>query len=103
MMEIYMHIGIAVWWSMAVVILGTFRDSEGAADVIAAAIFWPIFAIMGLPVLLWRIPFKTVRTIRADLRNRRILREFESWVDENHPDKSKGAAHPIDKNEGADS
>lgn len=56
-------------------------------DRIAAAVFWPLLAVLEIPAMLWRIPFKTAKAIRADLRNRNLLRKFNAWLAEQDADQ----------------
>jgi Ca2+/Na+ antiporter len=72
-----------VWWSFAVVVFASLTgNQEGSmTQRITGAAFWPVIVVLYLPVLLWRIPFKTAKTIRTDLRNRKLLREFNEWLE----------------------
>ena len=82
-MEIYVHIAIAVWWSFASVVFVGLRavDDESALRSLTMAVFWPIFIWPGLAILLWRIPFRTVEQMRADIRARGQWKEYLKWVD----------------------
>ena len=84
MVELYIHIGIAVWWSFAVVIfvVTTATSDSLNYEVLGIAVLWPIAAIFGFLVVLWRIPFKTVRTMKQDIRNKGQWRDFQHWLDE---------------------
>ncbi|MEX5513571.1 hypothetical protein [Pseudophaeobacter sp. 1A09344] len=80
----FMAIGVAlIWWSFAVVVFASLTgNQEGSmTQRITGAAFWPAIVVLYLPVLLWRIPFKTAKTIRTDLRNRKLLREFNEWLE----------------------
>jgi len=59
---------------------GEIQDSKTLAGFLAVIVFWPVAAVLTAVVLLWRIPFKSARQIRADFRNRRIAREFEEYL-----------------------
>lgn len=80
----YQIIGaIVVWWTVAVVVFSNAFDTENdILYVITLAVFWPAFAVMGMTIVLWRIPFKSTKAIKVDLYNRKLMREFERWLDE---------------------
>ena len=84
MTDILVMASIAAWWGVAVVIfailLGEIGDVISASEVVAVAVFWPGFAVMGLIVVLWRVPFKTTRAIRIDLKNRGLMNEFDEFM-----------------------
>jgi hypothetical protein len=82
MSEALIHAGVAVYWSFAVVVFVALRETTETRELLAAATFWPIVSVVGIVVLLWRIPFKTAKAIRVDLRNRKLIKEFEQWLDE---------------------
>jgi len=75
-------IGLAVvWWSVTVVIFCAlcFDADTALRERVAAAVFWPLVALLALPAMLWRIPFKTVRQMKADIRNRGEWNDFQQW------------------------
>ncbi|PIE13816.1 MAG: hypothetical protein CSA70_03625 [Rhodobacterales bacterium] len=85
----FVHGMIAIWWSIAVLILCANEDQfQLKRDLVGTAVFWPIVAVLALFVILWRIPFKSARTIRNDLRNRNLLRAFNEWVAHQELDES---------------
>lgn len=79
-----------VWWSFAVVVFASLTgNQEGSiTQRITGAAFWPVIVVLYLPVLLWRIPFKTAKTIRTDLRNRKLLCEFNEWLERRDQEES---------------
>jgi hypothetical protein len=60
-----------------------------AWEVVAYSGLWPVAAISATPIIVWRTKVRTAKEIRADLRNRKLLREFEEWLKER--DKKEGA------------
>ncbi|MDE4176373.1 hypothetical protein PXK01_19630 [Phaeobacter sp. PT47_59] len=85
----FLAIGAAlIWWTLAVVIFVTLADQRDShiQEVIAVAAMWPIFTAVWVPVLLWRIPFRTAKAIRTDLRNRKLLGEFNEWLERRDQD-----------------
>ena len=83
-MEVLIFISPVFWFFGFVIIMTALYDSENLHPcdfgVIAVAVFWPIVAVVGLFVILWDIPFSSAKKIRADLRNRGLLEEFNQWV-----------------------
>ena len=81
---------LLIWWSVAApltgFIMGRFDvDEYGVIAfmmVIAATILWPVSVVIGAVIIIYRIPMATARTIRIDLRNRGLLREFDAWLRE---------------------
>ena len=74
---------VAVWWTIAVALFGIIAGSQDISDDagewVAFSIFWPITATLYLFVILWRIQFKSAKAIRHDLKNRKLIREFDEW------------------------
>jgi uncharacterized integral membrane protein len=50
------------------------------AVAMALAVFWPATVVAGAVILVYSNSVKSVQQIRNDLRNRKILREFEEWL-----------------------
>lgn len=75
---------VVVWWTFAVTVFAflTYERDGEKGERIAMAVFWPLFVVLALPVMLWRIPFRTAKAIRVDLRNRKLLRKFDAWLKE---------------------
>jgi len=86
--EIILTVVAVVWWSMTVVIFaGLCADaSTTLRDRITAAVLWPFFIVIALPVMIWRVPFKTVRQMKADIRNRGEWNDFQQWRKERNKD-----------------
>ena len=84
MNEIYVLAALGVWWGIAVVILalmiGEIGDVFSASEVLSVSVFWPLFTIFGLVIVLWRIPFKSAKTIRVSLKNRGLMNEFDEFM-----------------------
>ena len=83
--ELFIHVGVAFYWSFAVVVyLGMRLDRDYAYDlakVIGTSVFWPLFAVFGVVVVLWRIPFKTVRQMRQEIRAKGQWKDYLEWVE----------------------
>ena len=84
MNEIYVLAALGVWWGIAVVILALMireiGDVFSASEVLSVSVFWPLFTIFGLVIVLWRIPFKSAKTIRVSLKNRGLMNEFDEFM-----------------------
>ena len=82
--EIYVLAALGVWWGIAVVILALMireiGDVFSASKVLSVSVFWPLFTIFGLVIVLWRIPFKSSKTIRVSLKNRGLMNEFDEFM-----------------------
>jgi hypothetical protein len=50
------------------------------AAAMTLAVFWPATVVAGAVILVYSNSVKSVQQIRNDLRNRKILREFEEWL-----------------------
>jgi hypothetical protein len=73
------------YWSVAVAILAL--SASGATEyplieTVSVAVAWPIFIMVYVPYLIWRSLFKAAASIRIDLDNRNLLREFDAWLTE---------------------
>lgn len=79
-------LGVAIWWTFAVVSITAWAQMlrEGSprdfAKVCMLSVFWPLTVIFASIIAVYRIPVASAKTLRADLRNRKLLREFERWV-----------------------
>ena len=82
--EIYVLAALGVWWGIAVVILALMireiGDVFSASEVLSVSVFWPLFTIFGLVIVMWRIPFKSSKTIRVSLKNRGLMNEFDEFM-----------------------
>lgn len=91
-------LAIAVWWTFAVIVWVMImhdcgRDIKDQLIAIGLAVFWPVVAIGIVPVLVYQSIVASTSRIRADLDNRGILREFETWLAE----RDKGKIVPKDE------
>ena len=81
-------LALAIWWSLVVVIFAlgiqdVGRDPMDKLIVMCVALCWPIIVPFGLLAVAYHACVGSVAQIKADLKNRRILAEFEEW----HRDK----------------
>lgn len=85
-MEIYVIAGGIAYWTFAVacaaILASTSNNMKDVVTIIGVSAIWPVLAVGALILGLYRLPFKTAETIRTDLHNRRLMREFYSWLDE---------------------
>jgi hypothetical protein len=71
-----------LYWTFAVAVLQVLRDEpkEQFWFGIGVAIMWPIL----IPVIAVALPYRAVvrsaKTIRSDLRNRKLLAEFDEFL-----------------------
>lgn len=78
-----------LYWTFSVVALAflTQVESEHLWLTVAVAILWPMLIPVGLIAVPYRMIVQSSSAIRTDLRNRKLLREFDEFL------KSKGAAN----------
>lgn len=57
------------------------RD-EKTIVIIAFAGAWPIIAILCIPWFIYKSIVKSAKTIRIDLNNRKLLKEFDEWMED---------------------
>jgi hypothetical protein len=84
-MNVYILLAAAIWWTFAVVVWVQLindcgRDIKDRAVVIGLAVFWPAVAIGVIPALIYLAYMASATQIRTDLRNRKLLGEFEDWL-----------------------
>ena len=84
-MNVFILLAAAIWWTLAVVlwvqlISDSGRDTKDRAVAIGLAVFWPAVAIGVIPALIYLAYVASADKIRTDLRNRRLLGEFEDWL-----------------------
>jgi hypothetical protein len=84
-MNVYILLAAAIWWTFAVVLWVELindcgRDIKDRAVVIGLAVFWPAVAIGVIPALIYQSCVASTAKLRADLRNRKLLGEFEDWL-----------------------
>jgi uncharacterized membrane protein len=80
-------VAVAVWWTFAVIVWITImqdcgRDIKDWMLAIGLAVFWPVAAVAIVPVLVYQSVVAGTARIRADLKNRGVLKEFETWLRE---------------------
>jgi hypothetical protein len=80
-----MLIILAAWWTIAVVMLSwAFTKVEptplDTGIIICMSVFWPVTAVALVPYVAYQMLVASTTRIRADLKNRGILREFEQWL-----------------------
>lgn len=80
-------IGVAVWWTFAVIAFVVFVtvleetwSITSCATILAMAVFWPITVLLMVPVSIYNASVASAKRIRTDLRNRKVLNEFEEWL-----------------------
>jgi hypothetical protein len=92
-MDMLIYLGLA-WWTFAVVgimIVATQSDIDDYYTLglaVAMCVFWPLTAVLFLPAMLYQGAVASAARIRADLFNRKLLREFESWLANKDNEKS---------------
>ena len=86
-MEIYIVVGAVLYWTFAVVVVAkglsaydTF-DVRFVAGIIAASVFWPITAIVAGVIVTYSCLVASTKQIKQDLHNRKVLGEFERWLE----------------------
>lgn len=82
-MNLYYLAAFMTWWMVAMTMTAHIDRYDNLKDRLGqlfVAIFWPVVLPMLVPMFLWRIVFVSARTIRQDLRNRKLMREFEEWI-----------------------
>jgi hypothetical protein len=78
-------VAVGVWWTFAVIAWVIImhdggRDTKDQMLAIGLAVFWPAVALGVVPVLIYAACVKTTGRIRADIKNRGIMQEFEQWL-----------------------
>lgn len=80
-------IGVAVWWTFAVIAFVVFvtvlEDTwsiSACATILLMSVLWPITVLLMIPVSLYNMSIASAKRIRTDLRNRKVLNEFEEWL-----------------------
>ena len=82
-----------VWWTFAVALVALITSNSNSADLkdvaitIGLSVFWPVTATLALPAIIYQAVVASTRRIRIDLRNRGVLREFETWLREHDAGK----------------
>jgi len=78
---------VMVYWTFAVlviVLISNSYDLKGKDFTLSLtmAVFWPLTVLIGIPMLIYSASVASTKRLRADLKNRRILRAFEKWLAE---------------------
>ena len=77
-----------VWWTFAVALVALISthfditDRKDVALTIGLSVFWPVTATLALPAIVYQAAVASTSRICIDLRNRGVLREFETWLRE---------------------
>jgi hypothetical protein len=84
-MNAFILLAAAIWWTFAVVvwvqlIYDSDRDAKDKALCLGLAVFWPAVAIGVIPALIYQSCVASTARLKADLRNRKLLSEFEDWI-----------------------
>ena len=84
-MNVFILLAAAIWWTFAVVIWvqlihDSGRDTKDRLLIVGIAVFWPAIAIGVVPALIYASCVASTDKLRADLRNRKLLGEFEDWL-----------------------
>jgi len=84
-MNVFILLAAVIWWTFAVVIWvqliqDSCRDTKDRLLCVGLAVFWPAVAIGVVPALIYQSYVASTARIRADLRNRKLLGEFEDWL-----------------------
>lgn len=83
---IYAIIAAAFYWTFMVatiaVLANQVSSARDAAWVTGIAAIWPLFALVAMVALPYGALVASTKRIRTDLHNRRLLREFETWIRE---------------------
>ena len=74
-------IAAVTWWTFAVAALAIILNSERLTMMgVAMAIFWPLVIPIGAVVIPYRAFVHSTRTIKTDIRNRKLMHEFEQFL-----------------------
>lgn len=75
-----------LWWTFSVVVfvwIVNDQSHEGFIDwakTITLATMWPLFAPFAVVALVYHGLVASTKQIRNDLRNRKLLDQFEQWL-----------------------
>jgi len=80
----YFIASVLIWWMFAIPILGVLLADKSASTIesVALAVFWPLLLAPVAVVLTYGMFVKAPGKIRADIRNRGLIREFECFLEE---------------------
>jgi cell division protein FtsX len=82
MSETQIIVFAVLYWTFAVAVLALLREADPKqlwASVVVA-IMWPILIPVIVVGLLYRVVVRSAKTIRDDLRNRKLLAEFDEFL-----------------------
>lgn len=83
---LYTILAATFYWTFMVatiaVLANQVNNTRDAAWIVGIAIIWPVFAVVALVALPYGAVVASSKRIRADLHNRGLLREFETWIRE---------------------
>lgn len=85
-METVIVVSAVLYWTFAVVVIVKGLSAYDSFDLpfvcglIAVSVFWPVTAIVAGVVLFYSSIVASAEQIRKDLHNRKILSEFEKWL-----------------------
>jgi len=77
-----------LYWTFAVVVLLLVLNKEDSPTKmeIATALLWPVLIPVGLVIIPYRMVFKSIEAIKADLKNKKLLKEFNEFLKEKKKD-----------------
>lgn len=91
---LYTIIAVAFYWTFMVatiaVLANRVNDTRDVMWVTGIAAIWPLFALVAMVALPYGALVASTKRIRTDLHNRKLLREFETWIRE----RDKGKISP---------
>ena len=83
---IYAIIAAAFYWTFMVAAIAVLANhvssARDAAWVMGIAILWPLFVLVAMVAIPYGALVSSTKRIRTDLHNRKLLREFETWLRE---------------------
>ena len=83
---IYSIVAAAFYWTFMVATIAVLShrvdNTRDVMLVVGIAVTWPLFAIVALVALPYGAAVASTKRIRIDLHNRKLLREFETWIRE---------------------
>jgi hypothetical protein len=81
-------IAAILWWTLSVIIFMAIMNEQSHSGVgalvetITVSTLWPVFVPFVVIGLLYQSVVKSTAQLRNDLRNRKLLAEFEAWLKE---------------------
>ena len=73
-----------LWWTFAVAALAIAVSYEGKMHlrVIGYSMFWPVLLPVVAVFLAYDLTVKSTQRLRVDLKNRKLLKEFDAYIRE---------------------